>query len=365
MKRRDFFALTALTGLSAYARDLAAEAKPGGAGAITDVAGVKVGHSTRTERPTGCTVLLTEEGATAGVDQRGGAPGTRETDLLNPMNVVEKVNAIVLSGGSAYGLATADGVMRYMEEKGFGYALGRGRVVPIVPAAILMDLNFPDSNHGGDWKIRPTADNGYKACAAASTNPPEQGSVGAGAGATIGKLGGPGRAMKGGFGTASVTLPNGIVIGAMVATNSVGDIWDHINGKLVAGTRTADGKHLADIMQLMRSGKLPMQQPPKAENTAIGCIATNVTLTKSQVTKVTQMSTDGYALSIRPVHTLSDGDTIFGVATGKFKLAPAEVERLLSMIGALAADVMAQAIVSSVLHATGTPEFPSVSDLAA
>ena len=360
MKRRDFFALTAFAGLSPYALDLAAEAKPGGSGAITDVAGVKVGHSTRTDRPTGCTVLLTEEGATAGVDQRGGAPGTRETDLLNPINAVEKVNAIVLSGGSAYGLATADGVVRYLEEKGFGYDIGRGRVVPIVPAAILIDLNY-----GGNWKIRPTAENGYKACQAASNKAPEQGSVGAGAGATVGKMSGLERAMKGGFGTASITLPNGIVIGAMVATNSLGDIWDHINGKLVAGTRTEDGKHLADVMKLMREGKLPAQQPPKAENTAIGCIATNVALTKSQITKVTQMSTDGYALSIRPVHTQSDGDTIFGIATGKLRLAPQEIERLLSMIGALAADVMAQAIVSSVLHAKGTPEVPSVSDLAA
>jgi L-aminopeptidase/D-esterase-like protein len=306
-------------------------------------------------------VLLAEEGATGGVDQRGGAPGTRETDLLNPVNAVEKLNAIVLSGGSAYGLATADGVMRYLEEKGFGYAVGRsGHVVPIVPAAILMDLGF-----GGDWKIRPTAENGYQACQAATDKAPPQGSVGAGAGATIGKLFGMERAMKGGFGTASIKLPNGIVIGAMVATNGVGDIWDHIRGTLVAGARTEDGKHLADVMKLMREGRLPMQQPPRPENTTIGAVAVNLDLSKTQITKVTQMCTDGYALAIRPVHTPADGDTIFGAATGKLKLSPSDIDRLLGMIGALAADVMGQAIVSSVRHAKGSPQIPSVSDLAA
>lgn len=356
MRRRDFFNVAAVAGLSGYVSDLAAEAQPGGA--ITDVAGVKVGHSTRTDRPTGCTVLITEDGATAGVDQRGGAPGTRETDLLNPVNVVDRINAIILSGGSAYGLATADGVMRWLEEHDMGYRFGPGRVVPIVPAAILIDLSY-----GGSWKIRPTAENGFEACKAASTNAPEQGSVGVGAGATVGKLSGMGRAMKGGFGTASLTLPNGIVIGAMVATNSVGDIWNHMTGKLVAGARTADGKHLADIMAIMRAGKLGVPEPVKSQNTAIGCVATNVALSKPQVTKVAQMATDGYALSIRPVHTQSDGDTIFSVATGKLKIAQSETDRLLSMIGALAADVMARAIVSSVMHAAGTPECPAVMEL--
>lgn len=365
MKRRDLFSLPALAGISLYARDLAAEATSGPTGSITDVDGIKVGHSTRTDRPTGCTVLIAEQGATGAVDQRGGAPGTRETDLLNPVNHVEKLNAIVLTGGSAYGLSTVDGVMRYLEEKGFGYSLGRGakgeaRVVPIVPAAVLLDLSY-----GGDWNIRPTAENGYQAAAAASTRPPDQGSVGAGAGATVGKMGPGTRSMKGGFGSASVKLPNGIVIGAMVATNSAGDIWDHINNKLVAGARTEDGRHLADVMKLMREGRLPTQQPGGVSNTAIGVVATNLDLTKTQMTKVTQMATDGYALAIRPVHTPGDGDTIFGASTGKLKLRPAETDRLLGMVGALAADTMAQAIVSSVLHAKGTRETPGVSDLAA
>ncbi len=309
-------------------------------------------------------MLLAEEGATGGVDQRGGAPGTRETDLLNPVSSVQKLNAIVLSGGSAYGLATADGVMRYLEEKGIGFPLGRGRggaphVVPIVPAAILLDLGF-----GGDWKIRPTAENGYLACQAATNKPPEQGCFGAGAGATVGWLLGQDRRMKGGFGTASVRLPNGIVIGAMAATNGAGDIWDHIRGKLVAGARTEDGKYLADVMKLMREGKLPIPQPRVVENTTLGAVAVNVEMTKPQITKITQMCTDGYALAIRPVHTPGDGDTIFGAATGKLKLSASDVDRLLGVIGALAADVMGQAIVSAVLHAKGTPQIPSVSDLA-
>jgi L-aminopeptidase/D-esterase-like protein len=362
MKRRDF---VALLGASTYIRDLAAEAESTRSGSITDVAGLKVGHATRIDRPTGCTVLLADDGAIGAVDQRGGAPGTRETDLLNPINAVEKINAIVLSGGSAYGLSTADGVVKYLEEKGQGYPVGpsrEGRVVPIVPAAILMDLGF-----GGDWKIRPTAQDGYKACeaAAASNKPPEQGSVGAGAGATIGKLLGMGRSMKGGFGTASVRLPNGIVIGAMVATNSVGDIWDHIRGTPVAGARTEDGKGLADVMKLMREGKLPIEHSLRAENTAIGVIATNADLTKTQLSKVTQMSTDGFGLAIRPVHTPFDGDTIFGVATGKLKLPAQSREMLIAVIGALAADTMARAIVSSVTHAKGTSQVPSVSELAA
>jgi L-aminopeptidase/D-esterase-like protein len=365
MKRREFFGLSslALAGMSAYTRDFAAEAEAGPTGAITDVAGIKVGHSTRTDRPTGCTVLIAEDGATGAVDQRGGAPGTRETDLLNPVNSVQKINAIVLSGGSAYGLATADGVMRYLEEKNLGYYIGPGKngakhVVPIVPAAIMIDLNY-----GGDWNIRPTAENGYQACIAASNKPPQQGSVGAGAGATVGKLLGNARMMKGGFGTASVQLPNGVVIGAMAVTNGAGDVWDHIRGQLIAGARTEDGKHLADVMQLMRSGKFAMPPLSPIQNTTLGAIAVNVDLNKAQLTKVTQMATDGYALAIRPVHTPFDGDTIFGVATGKWKVPAAAIDSTIAIVGALAADVMARAVVSAVMHAKGSAAAPAVSEL--
>ena len=347
MNRRSFLSLAAL------APGIRLESSDEPSGSITDVEGVKVGHFTETRRPTGCTVLLVEEGATGGVEQRGGAPGTRETDLLNPVNHVEKVNAIVLSGGSAFGLATADGVMRYLEEKGFGYQAGRVRV-PIVPAAILFDLGV------GDSSIRPTAESGYKACQAARATVPEQGNVGAGAGATIGKMLGPGRAMKGGFGAASVRLPNGLVVGAMVAVNAVGDVWDHIHGKLLAGARTEDGKHLADTMALMRQGRLPAFSP-RATHTTIGVVATNAPLTKTQAAKMAQMADDGYALAIRPVHTPGDGDTVFAVATGRWKI---EMEdRWVGIIGALAADVMAQAILSAVLHAKGISGYPSAADL--
>jgi L-aminopeptidase/D-esterase-like protein len=352
MKRRDFLVQSTLLAGSLNAQVCESTLPHVPAGSITDVEGVKVGHFTESKRPTGCTVLLTEEGATGGVDVRGGAPGTRDTELLNPVNTVEKVNAIVLAGGSAFGLAAADGVVRYLEEKGFGYQAGKVRV-PIVPAAILIDLAI------GDSSIRPTAESGYKACKAASIKPPEQGTIGAGAGATIGKMMGYGRAMKGGFGTASIRMANGLVVGAMVAVNAVGDVYDHLSGKLIAGARTADGKQLADVMNLIRKGELPgMQQG--SDNTTIGAVATNAELTKAQATKIAQMAHDGYARAIRPVHTPADGDTIFSLGTGKLKLP---MDRWLGILGALAADVMAEAIVSAVQHAKSIPGFPALADL--
>jgi L-aminopeptidase/D-esterase-like protein len=326
-------------------------------GSITDVEGVKVGHFTETRRPTGCTVLLVEEGAVAGVEVRGGAPGTRETDLLSPLDTVPTVNAILLSGGSAFGLAAADGVSRYLEDKGFGFPAGPVRV-PIVPAAILFDLNV------GDPSIRPTAESGYKACQAARGGPNarlEQGNVGAGAGATVGKLLGPGRAMKGGFGAASVHLPGGLVVGAMAAVNAGGDVCDS-SGQVLAGARTEDGKRLADVAAMLRRGELPALRSPWGEpgrNTTIGVVATNATLTKAEATKVAQMAHDGLARAIRPVHLPSDGDTVFAVATGK---KPA-VAGLYGMIGALAAEVMSAAIVSAILHAKGLPGIPSHREL--
>jgi len=215
---------------------------------LTEVQGLKVGHHALAERPTGCTVVLVDgEGAVGGVSQRGGAPGTRETDLLHPLNMVDKVNAIVLSGGSAFGLDAAQGVVRYLEERNIGWRVATG-VVPIVPAAILFDLPF-----GGDPKIRPTADCGYRAASAASDGPVAEGSVGAGTGATVGKMAG-GRSMKGGIGSAAIRWPNGLVVAAIVATNAVGDIVDPSSGRVVAGVRTADGKGLADVRTLLRSG---------------------------------------------------------------------------------------------------------------
>lgn len=348
--RREFLALPPLVVGALSAAEIS---KP--AGYITDVEGLKVGHFTETRRPTGCTVIIAEEGAVAGVDVRGSGPGTRETDLLNPINTVEKVHAVALSGGSAFGLATADGVMKFLEEKKIGFAVGPV-IVPIVPAAILFDLRL------GDGSIRPTAESGYKAAQAARGGPVEQGNVGAGAGATVGKMLGPGRAMKGGLGTASIRLPNGLVVGAIVAVNAVGDVYDYGSGKILAGARTADGKGLADTMALLRRGRLPALEA-KPESTTIGAVATNAALTKAQAAKVTQMAHDGLARAIQPVHTALDGDTIFALATGRLNMKADAA--LASLIGALAADVMAQAVVSAILHAKSIPGYPAYADFAA
>ncbi len=323
---------------------------------LTAVPGIKVGHFTLTERPTGCTVILTETGAVASVDVRGGAPGTRETDLLNPVNHVQKVNAIVLSGGSAFGLDAASGVVRYLDERDFGYDV-RIAKVPIVPAAILFDLGV-----GGKPKVRPTAECGYAAALAATDGPVAEGSIGAGAGATVGKMAGPTRMTKSGIGTASITLADGLVVAALVAVNAAGDIIDPATGRVVAGVRTADGKGFADARVMLRSGAVgrPLAARP-VENTTIGVVATNAALTKVQALKVAQMAHDGYARAISPVHTPGDGDTIFAIATGT---AVGEVEDgRMGIIGALAAEVMADAIVRAATQATSAAGIPALRDL--
>ncbi len=317
---------------------------------VTAVPGIKVGHYTLTERPTGCTVVLVEGGATAGVDVRGAAPGTRETDLLSPINTVQQVHAIVLAGGSAFGLDAASGVMRFLDDRGIGFKVGRINV-PIVPAAILFDLSI-----GANPAIRPTADCGYRAAEAASDAPVAEGNLGAGAGATVGKLAGQTRAMKAGIGTAALALPDGTIVGALVAVNATGDIIDPSTGRVVAGVRTPDGRALADARLLLRSGAV--RPAPLGANTTIGVVATNVALTKPQATKVAQMAHDGYARAISPVHTPSDGDTVFALATG----AKSGVVDL-GTIGALAADAMAEAIVRAATQAAGIPGYPAASDL--
>jgi L-aminopeptidase/D-esterase-like protein len=327
---------------------------------LTAVSGIKVGHFTLTERPTGCTAILTEAGATAGVDVRGGAPGTRETDLLQPLNTVQQVHAIVLAGGSAFGLDAATGTVRYLEEKGVGFDVGIAKV-PIVPAAILFDLGV-----GGKPSVRPTADCGYRAAQAATGGPVAEGNVGAGAGATVGKSAGPMRSMKAGIGTASITTADGLVVAALVAVNAVGDIIDPATGRVVAGVRTADGKGLADARTLVRTGALgarrPSAPPPPrpAENTTIGVVATNAVLTKAQAQKVAQMAHDGFARAISPAHTPFDGDTIFALATGTL---PGDAN--VGLIGALAAEVMADAILRAASQATGIEGYPAARDLAA
>jgi len=318
-------------------------------GSITDVQGVTVGHFTEPRKPTGCTVLLLGKGATAGVDVRGSAPGTRETDLLNPTNTVQQVHAILLAGGSAFGLDAASGVVRYLEEHGIGYSLGNA-IVPIVPAAILYDLQI------GDPKIRPTAESGYKACQAATSQRVVEGNVGAGAGATIGKMFGSKQAMKSGLGSASIRIAGtGIVVAALVAVNAVGDVVDPKTGKIIAGARKPDGSGFMDSMARIREG---YSVRAEGTNTTIGVIATNVALDKAQATKVAQMAHDGLARTINPVHTPSDGDTIFAVATGAIATRANH-----GSIGALAADVMAQAVLRAVMSARGVAGLSSYSDL--
>ncbi len=324
------------------------------AGGLTDVAGLKVGHHTLDERPTGCTVVLAgPEGAVAGVDIRGGAPGTREIALLDPVNHVQKAHAVVLSGGSAFGLDSATGVVRYLEEHDIGYET-RVAKVPIVPAAILFDLGV-----GGKPHIRPGADCGYAAAKAASDGPVAEGNIGAGTGATVGKMGGPGRNMKAGIGTASITLPDGLVVAALVAVNAVGDIIDPATGKVVAGVRGEDGKGLADARTLLRSGNLGRRRsPPPQENTTIGVVATNAALTQVEAKKMAMMAHDGYARAISPSHLPSDGDLIFSLATGTFA-----GEANLTVIGALAAEAMADAIVRAATQATSLEGIVAVRDL--
>ena len=322
------------------------------AGSLTDVEGLKVGHWTETRRPTGCTVILCEKGATAGVDVRGGAPGTRETDLLRPINSVQQIYGLSLSGGSAFGLETASGVMKYLDEKGIGYRVGPTMVVPIVPAAILFDLGV------GDWKIRPTAESGYEACKAATGDKVQEGNVGAGAGATIGKMFGPKFSMKAGVGTASIKVGNtGIVVAALVAVNAVGDIYDQRTGQIVAGARSEDGKGFRDTMAAIRGG-YSVVVPEQGTNTTIGVVATNAKLTKDEATKVAQMAHDGYGRGINPTHTPFDGDTIFCMATGT-----SSAHVMTGAIGALAADVMATAIMRSATQCEGIAGYPAWRDL--
>lgn len=292
--------------------------------AITDIRGIEVGHAQDEEALTGCTVILCRKGAIAGVDVRGGAPGTRETDLLDPVNLVEKVHSLVLAGGSAFGLDAASGVMQYLREKKIGFPVGSVKV-PIVPAAILYDLGL------GRADVWPDAAMGYRAAASASAVPPAEGNVGAGIGASVGKIRGNKYAMKAGLGTWCMEI-DGVLIGALVAVNAVGDVVDPKTGQKVAGLRSGT------TLEWMEKNK-----PRRAvrSNTVIGVIATNAILTKAQATKVAQMAQDGLARAIRPAHTPFDGDTIFALATG-------QKEADVSTVGAFAAEVMSEAILRAV-----------------
>jgi L-aminopeptidase/D-esterase-like protein len=325
---------------------------------ITDVPGIRVGQAQDQTALTGCTVILCEAGAVGGIDQRGGAPGTRESDPLHPMHLVEQVNGVVLSGGSAFGLGSASGVMRYLEQRGVGFDM-RIVKVPIVPAAILFDLGV------GRADVRPDAEMGYQACLNASSDPAQEGNVGAGTGCTVGKILGIERAMKSGIGSASVQVGDKIIVAAMAAVNAFGDVVDPESGQIVAGARSVQAGgiepgspgYFADTLRVMES---LVDQPgmwfrPR-ENTVIGVVATNAQLNKEQVNKVAQMAQDGLARSVRPAHTMFDGDTIFALATGEH---PADV----NIVGAFAAQVVARAILRGVRAASPIKNLPAAPDL--
>ncbi|MBP6902397.1 MAG: P1 family peptidase [Burkholderiaceae bacterium] len=318
-------------------------------GAITDIPGLKLGHFTDARRPTGCSVLLCEAGAVAGVDVRGAAPGTRETDLLHPLATLETVHALLLTGGSAFGLDAAGGVMRWLDERGHGVPVGPARV-PIVPAAVLFDLWV------GDASIRPDAAAGYAACEAASTAHPAQGSVGAGAGATVGKLFGIQHAMKGGIGTAAIRV-GAVTVAALIAVNAIGDVVDPAGGRVIAGARDDSGQRPLDIVAALCDGQLPASLMDGMATT-IGIVATDARLSKAQANKLASMAHDGLARSINPVHTATDGDALFALATGGSGRTPH-----LSVLGALAAEVTARAVLNAVRAASGLPGIPSAREL--
>ena len=324
---------------------------------ITDVPGIKVGQETNQDALTGCTVILCPDGAIGGIDQRGGAPGTRETDLLQPLHLVETVHAILLAGGSAFGLDAASGVMKYLEERGIGFNVGV-TCVPIVPAAILFDLGI------GDPTIRPDSLMGYRASQNASSEPPAEGNHGAGTGCTVGKILGYKQAMKSGIGTASTEIGSGILVGAIVAVNAFGDVIDPNTNKIIAGARVAEpGQfkpgaegYFANTLTVMRSmiGQTALSFTNQS-NTVIGVVATNAKLDKNETNKVAQMAQNGLARTIRPSHTMFDGDTIFALSTGR---KSADV----NTVGAFAAEVMVEAVLRAALKSKSAAGLPAAYD---
>ncbi len=320
---------------------------------LTAVAGLEVAHFTDLANATGCTVILCREGAAGGVDVRGGSPGTRETDLLRPMRRVDRVHGIVLSGGSAYGLEAASGVMRYLEEQDIGVRVGPA-VVPIVASAILFDLGL--ITH----RVRPTAANGYAAARTAGTGPVAEGTVGAGTGATVGKMLGPERAVKGGIGSAALTLPDGSVVAALIAVNAVGDVVDYQTGRLIAGPRnTSDSGFVSSVAALTRGeGPATDNAAPPLSNTTIGVVATDATLTKEEANWLARISHDGLALTIRPCHTARDGDTMFALATNQ---GPPTTD--FTALGTAVVEVTAQAVLRAINTAAGLGGIPAVSEM--
>ena len=319
-------------------------------GSITDVPGIRVGHWSDRRAMTGCTVVLPDRPCVAGVDVRGAAPGTRETDLLRPGNLVQYAHAIVLAGGSAYGLDAASGVMRFLSERGVGYPFGDG-VVPIVPAAILFDLTIGRSDR---W---PDADAGYRAAAAARATCAE-GNVGAGTGATIGKALGPARAMKGGIGTASERAQNGLIAGAVAAVNAAGNVVDADTGAPIAGARGDNGR-IEDVTEILREGRL-WQPEIQSANTVLVVVATNAELTKEQANRLATVCHDGIARAVRPAHTPSDGDIVFTLATGEERLDLMGYR----IVEALATRAVERAIMRGARTAASVRGYPGAADMA-
>lgn len=314
---------------------------------ILDVKGLKVGQVEDEDALTGCTVVICEEGATCGVDVRGSAPGTRETDLLDPINSVQKVHAVVLSGGSAFGLESTCGVSKYLEEKNIGFDVGVCKV-PIVTGAVLFDLGV------GDYKVRPDKEMGYKACLNASETELKQGNYGAGCGATVGKIKGLDYVTKGGIGSYSIKLDNGVVVSALIAVNAFGDIYE--DGKVIAGVLNYDKTKLLNTYEIMKSGF--MKGGFKIDNTTIGIVATNAKLTKAQCKKISQMAHDGYAKAIFPIHTPHDGDTIFTMSTGEI-----EVDSDITLLGCLAVEVVERSIINAIKNAKNVKNIISYNEL--
>lgn len=312
---------------------------------ITDVPGIRVGHATDLQALTGCTVVLCEDGAIGGVEVLGGAPGTRETELLRPMHLVERVHAVLLTGGSAFGLAAADGVMRFLEARGRGFDMGVARV-PIVPAAVIFDLGV------GDASVRPTVAMGLAACQAAAPGPVQEGTVGVGTGATVGKLFGATAAMKGGVGTWSLTLPGDVVVGALVVINAFGDVWDEETGKILAGAWNHESGQFFDTAKMVMTISLPDIGPT---HTTLGVIATNAKLTKEEVNSLARRAHDGFARVIRPVHSRYDGDVAFALALG-------DRQANLDALGEATAQVAAIAIKRAVRLARGIPGIRGLAD---
>lgn len=320
------------------------------ANTITDIPGIKVGHYTDTNAGTGCTVILSEAGAIGGVDVRGSAPGTRETELLRPMNLVSEVHAVLLSGGSTFGLDAASGVVRYLENLGIGIEFGKFKI-PIVSSAILFDLGLLR----GD--VRPGPTEGYLSCKNASTSVADQGTVGAGTGATVAKLLGMNRAVKGGIGSSSIDLGNGLKVGAIVAVNSLGSIYNPEDGSLIAGPRSTDDSEMYDSMKLITSRDFNLPKSSESSNTTLGVVATNATLTKEQANKLASVAHDGLAMAVRPAHSMNDGDVIFALSTKA-------TSQTVNMNQLCAASVLcvSKAILNGVQFASGLGSIPGVGE---